>query len=32
MIEEETGLAEASRLGIAATDEEVQSRIATCRD
>ena len=29
MIEEETGLAEASRLGIAATDEEVQTRIAT---
>ena len=29
MIEEETGLAEASRLGISATDEEVQTRIAT---
>ena len=29
MIEEETGLAEASRLGITATDEEVQTRIAT---
>ena len=29
MIEEETGLAEASRLGIAATDEEVRTRIAT---
>ncbi|MBW8713406.1 MAG: peptidyl-prolyl cis-trans isomerase [Acidobacteria bacterium] len=28
MLEEETGLAEASRLGISATDEEVQSRIA----
>jgi peptidyl-prolyl cis-trans isomerase D len=29
MIEEETGLAEASRLGISATDEEVRTRIAT---
>jgi peptidyl-prolyl cis-trans isomerase D len=29
MLEEETGLAEASRLGISATDEEVRSRIAT---
>jgi peptidyl-prolyl cis-trans isomerase D len=29
MIEEETGLAEASRLGISATDEEVRIRIAT---
>ena len=29
MIEEETGLAEASKLGIAATDEEVRNRIAT---
>ena len=29
MIEEETGLAEASKLGITATDEEVQTRIAT---
>jgi peptidyl-prolyl cis-trans isomerase D len=29
MIEEETALAEASRLGIAANDEEVQTRIAT---
>jgi peptidyl-prolyl cis-trans isomerase D len=29
MIEEETALAEASRLGIGATDEEVQTRIAT---
>jgi peptidyl-prolyl cis-trans isomerase D len=29
MIEEETALAEASRVGISATDEEVQTRIAT---
>ena len=29
MIEEETGLAEASKLGITATDEEVRTRIAT---
>ena len=29
MIEEETALAEASRLGISATDEEVRARIAT---
>ncbi len=29
MIEEETALAEASRLGISATDEEVRTRIAT---
>jgi len=29
MIEEETALAEAARLGIAATDEEVRTRIAT---
>jgi peptidyl-prolyl cis-trans isomerase D len=29
MIEEETGLAEAARLGITATDEEVRTRIAT---
>jgi peptidyl-prolyl cis-trans isomerase D len=29
MIEEETALAEASRLGIAATDEEVRTRIST---
>jgi peptidyl-prolyl cis-trans isomerase D len=29
MIEEETALAEASRLGITATDQEVQTRIAT---
>jgi len=29
MIEEETGLVEASKLGVAATDEEVRTRIAT---
>ena len=30
MLEEETGLAEASRLGITATDEEVRSRLPPC--